>query len=197
MTVLAPRLRARALAERYVSVPVARVLLALRVSPNALTLAGLAVAGGSGYLLSEGRLAVGAAAMLAGAALDMLDGTLARLGQRATRFGALLDSTADRLGEAAVLFGLLAFYVRDGHELGVYLVVGALVTSQMVSYLRARAESLGVPSDVGLMGRPERVVVLGGGLLAGYPLYALGIVLVLSGVTSLQRVCHALRQTKD
>jgi CDP-diacylglycerol--glycerol-3-phosphate 3-phosphatidyltransferase len=195
MTLLAPRLRARALAEKYVSIPLARLLQALRISPNSLTLAGLAVSIGAGYLLSEGWLIAGGAVMLAGAFLDMLDGPLARLGQQASRSGAFLDSVADRLGEAAVLFGLLVFYVRDGHELGTYLTVGALVASQMVSYLRARAEGLGIPSDVGFMGRPERVVVLGAGLLAGYPLYPLAIILALSGVTMAQRIYHTLRHS--
>ena len=195
MMLLAPRLRARALTEKYVSIPLARLLQALRISPNSLTLTGLAVSIGAAYLLSEGWLIAGGAMMLAGAFLDMLDGPLARLKQQASRSGAFLDSVADRLGEAAVLFGLLVFYVRDGHELGVYLTVGALVASQMVSYLRARAESLGIPSDVGFMGRPERVVVLGAGLLAGYPLYPLAIILALSGVTMAQRIYHALRHS--
>ena len=193
MTLLAPRLRARALAEKYVSIPLARFLQALRISPNSLTLTGLAVSVGAGYLLSEGWPIAGGAVMVAGAFLDMLDGPLARLGQRASRSGAFLDSVADRLGEAAVLFGLLVFYIRDGHELGAYLTVGVLVASQMVSYLRARAESLGIPSDVGFMRRPERVVVLGVGLLAGYPLYPLAIILALSGVTMVQRIYHTLR----
>ena len=180
MMLLAPRLRARALTEKYVSIPLARLLQALRISPNSLTLTGLAVSIGAAYLLSEGWLIAGGAMMLAGAFLDMLDGPLARLKQQASRSGAFLDSVADRLGEAAVLFGLLVFYVRDGHELGTYLTVGALVASQMVSYLRARAEGLGIPSDVGFMGRPERIIVLGAGLLLGLQLYAMG--LILSGV---------------
>ena len=197
MTLLAPRLHAKALADRYFSIPLARLLLALHISPNGLTLTGLAVAVGAGYLLSEGWLRAGGAVMLAGAVLDMLDGAVARLSNRATRFGAFLDSVADRLGEAAVLFGLLAYYVRQPSETGIYLVVGALVASMMVSYLRARAESLGVPGDVGIMGRSERVVVLGVGLLAGYPRYSLGIILALASLTVLQRLYHVLRQTRE
>ena len=196
MTRPSPQAQAKALATRYFSNPVARVLLAMHISPNALTLAGLAVAGGAGYLLSEGWLLAGGAVMLAGAALDMLDGAVARLGQRATRFGAYLDSAADRLGEAFVLLGLLAHYVREPSELGIYLVAGALVASMMVSYLRARAEALGVTGEVGIMARTERVVVLSGSLLAGYPLYGLGIIVALSSLTSIHRVYHVLRQTE-
>ena len=197
MTRPSPQAQAKALATRYFSTPVARVLLALHISPNGLTLAGLTVAVGAGYLLSEGWLLAGGAVMLAGAVLDMLDGAVARLGQRTTRFGAYLDSAADRLGEAAVLLGLLAYYVRQPSEdLGIYLVVGALVASMMVSYLRARAEALGVTGEVGIMARTERVVVLSGSLMAGYPLYGLGIILALGSLTSLHRIYHVLRQTE-
>ena len=189
----APRLQAKAWATRVLVDPVARGLHALGIHPNAITLAGFAIAVGAGYLLSEGRLLAGGLVMLAGAGADLFDGAVARLGGKASTFGALLDSVMDRLGEAAVLFGLLVFYVRDAHALGVYLVFGALVTSLLVSYLRARAEGLGVAGDVGLMGRPERVVVLGAGLLAGYPLYALGVIVALASVTVVQRAMQVWR----
>ncbi len=194
---LAPRLHAKAWVTRYVITPLARVLLVLHVPPNALTLAGLAVAAAAGYLLSEGHLLMGGIVMLAGASGDMLDGAVARLGNRVSRFGAFLDSAVDRLSEAVVFFGLLIYYVDQSHELGVYLSVGALVTSMMVSYLRARCESLGVLADVGFMGRPERIVVLGVGLLTGYPLPALGAILGLASLTVMQRVVHAARQMRD
>ena len=196
-TRLAPRLHVKDWAARYAANPVARVLVRLHVHPNAVTLAGLAVAVVAAYFLSEGRLVLGGAVFLGGAATDMLDGAVARLGGRASAFGALLDSVADRLGEAAVLFGLLVFYVRAGHELGAYLAFGAMVTSVLVSYLRARTEGLGLTGDVGLMGRPERVVVLGAGLLVGYPLYAMGVVAALASVTIAQRMFNVLAQARE
>ena len=188
-----PRLRAKAWATRFVSAPLARVLLTLHVSPNAITLAGFAVVAGAAYLLAEGELLLGGLVMLAGASMDMLDGAVARLGNKESTFGAFLDSVTDRLGESVVLFGLLVLYVRDAHELGAYLAFGTMVASYTTSYLRARAEGLGVPGDVGFMGRPERVVVLGVGLIAGYELYALGVILVVSGITVAQRVAHVWR----
>ena len=184
------RVRSKKWATRYVSGPIARLLIALHVSPNAITVAGFLVAAGGAYLISEGEIVIGGAVMLAGAAMDMFDGAVARLANKASTFGAFLDSVTDRLGEAAVLFGLLVFYVRDDHELGAYLAVGTLVLSLMVSYTRARAEGLGVPGDVGFMGRPERVIVLGVGLLAEQPLYAMGIIMAVSGLTIVQRVAH-------
>lgn len=198
MKAQAPRLSLRAAAERFVAHPVARVLIALRVHPNALTLAGFGVAVAAAWLLADGRLLAGGAVMLAGAAMDMLDGSVARLSGKASVFGAFLDSVMDRLGEAVVLFGLAAFYARSSDEWGVSLAFGALTASLMVSYMRARAEGLAIGrSDVGLMGRPERVVVLGAALLLGYPLYGLGVIAALSALTMAQRAWHVLRATRE
>ena len=193
----APRLRARAWAARVVVEPPARLLLALHVHPNAITVAGFAVSVGAAYLLAVGRpLWLGGLVMLAGAALDMFDGAVARLGGKESTFGAMLDSVLDRLGEVAVLFGLLIFFVRTENDGGAYLAFGALAASLMVSYLRARSEGLGVPGDVGLMGRPERIVVLGAGLLLGYPAWALGIIVALGSLTVVQRAVHVWRASR-
>ena len=189
----APRLQVRAWAARFVVEPPARLLLALHIHPNAITAAGFAVAVGAAYLLAEGLLWQGGIVMLAGAALDMYDGAVARLGGKESTFGAMLDSVLDRLGEVVVLFGLLVFYVRGADDVGAYLAFGALAASLMVSYLRARSEGLGVPGDVGLMGRPERIVVLGAGLLLGYPAWALGIIAALGSLTVVQRAVHVWR----
>ncbi len=189
----APRLQVRAWAARFVVEPPTRLLLALHIHPNAITAAGFAVAVAAAYLLAEGRLWQGGIVMLAGAALDMYDGAVGRLGGKESRFGAMLDSVLDRLGEVVVLFGLLVFYVRAGDDTGAYLAFGALAASLMVSYLRARSEGLGVPGDVGLMGRPERIVVLGAGLLLGYPSWALGIIAALASLTVVQRAVHVWR----
>lgn len=189
----APRLQVRAWAARVVVEPPARLLLALHIHPNAITATGFAVAVAAAYLLAEGRLWQGGIVMLAGAAMDMYDGAVARLGGKESTFGAMLDSVLDRLGEVAVLFGLLVFYVRAEDDAGAYLAFGALASSLMVSYLRARSEGLGVPGDVGLMGRPERIVVLGAGLLLGYPAWALGIIAGLGSLTVVQRAVHVWR----
>ena len=196
---LEPRQHAKAWATRYVTNPLARVLVTLHVSPNVLTLLGLAIAIGAGVLLGKGQILAGGLVMLAGASTDMLDGAVARLGGKASPFGALLDSVADRLAEAAVLGGLLAYYVGldQPHLLGTYLTLGTLVASFMVSYLRARSEGLGIPADVGIMGRPERIIVLGIGLVAGYPLYALGVIAGLASLTVVQRVIHVARRSSN
>jgi CDP-diacylglycerol--glycerol-3-phosphate 3-phosphatidyltransferase len=160
-----------------------------------ITVFGLFVSMGAGYLIAEGFLIWGGVVMLAGAIMDMFDGAVARMTGKASTFGAFLDSVLDRLGEAAVLMGLLAFYVRGGDELGAYLAFGTVVLSIMVSYSRARAEGLDIQGDVGFMGRPERIVVLGAGLLLRMPEYALGLIMVVSAITIGQRMAHVWRNT--
>lgn len=196
MKTLVPRLRLRGLMTRVFVQPIARGLIAMKITPNLITLVGFGVAAYSAYLLSDGHLLIGGIVMLIGAAMDMFDGTVARLSGKDSVFGAFFDSVMDRLGEAAVLFGLAVFYVRDGHDLGAYLAFGALTASMMISYLRARAEGLSIPGDVGLLGRPERVVVLGVALLVGYPIYALGIIAGVGSLTVVQRGWHVWRATR-
>ena len=187
------RVRAKGWTTRYFSGPVARVLIALRISPNAITMAGFLVSVAAAYLISEGGFITGGIVMLGGAVMDMFDGAVARLTGKASTFGAFLDSILDRLGEAAILFGLLVFYVREANEFGSFLAFGTVVLSIMVSYSRARAEGLGVSGDVGIMGRPERVVLMGIGLLTMYPEYAMGMIIVVSIITMLQRTAHVWR----
>ena len=192
----APRLQTKNLAARYVSGPVARVLVALHVSANAITLAGTAVVMASAYFAADGRFLIAGLVFLAGSTMDLFDGPVARLTGEANRLGAFLDSLMDRVGEGALLFGLLVFHVRTGHELGAYLAFSAAVISMLVSYSRARAEALGIEGDVGILGRPERVVVLTVGLLAGYPVPALGLIVAAGSFTVLQRFAHVWRSAR-
>lgn len=188
------RIPAKVWATRYFSHPIARVLLALHIGPNLLTFAGFLVACAAAWLLAEGVILWGGVVMLAGAVMDMFDGAVARLGGKASVFGAFFDSVMDRLGEAVVLVGIGVYYTREGHELGVLLAFGALVASVMVSYTRARAEGLGIEGDVGVLGRPERIVVLGAGLLSGFVLWALGIIAAVAGLTVLQRIWYVWKR---
>lgn len=151
-------------------------------------------------IITDHLFAAGFVVLLAGFC-DMLDGALARRTGRVTRFGGVLDSTLDRLAEGAVLLGILVIYAREQSILGVSIVGVALLGSVLVSYIRARAEAVGVDCEVGLFTRAERVVVLALGLLLSQIDYALivalGIVMVLSFVTVSQRLIHVWQKTKS
>ena len=156
---------------RYVELPGARALNAIGLTPNSITLLGFAVCVAGAALTALGWPLYGGIVFLAGGLLDLFDGALARLTDRASPFGALLDSVFDRLGEAALFVGLGLYYLMlplPAREmlLSMLAVLLGLVFSQGVSYLRARGEGLGVFTRSGLMTRSERVVILGSGLIA-------------------------------
>ena len=192
------RARARRLLAQYFEEPGARLLRTLKLTPNAVTVLGLAVTAVAAYLAFQGAFLLAGLVLVLASTLDMLDGALARLTSRATRFGAVLDSFADRVAEALLLLGLLLFYLGEDSETGAVLVFLVLVTSYLVSYLRARGEGLGIPMhDTGLGTRTERVIVMVLGLLTGLVLVALSIVLALSLFTSGQRLFHLWRQAGE
>ena len=193
--------KARKAVSSYLETPAVRLLRGLGLSPNAVTLLGLLTAGASAFLLSTGYLLAGGVALLVAGVFDLFDGALARATGRVSMYGALLDSIADRVSEAAVLLGLLVFYVGRSETLGAVLVFVAFAGSVMVSYVRARAEGLGIECEVGIMTRPERVVVLGAGLIIAHwwtaaVVVALAAVAALSFVTSGQRIAHVLGQMR-
>ncbi|MFH1015792.1 MAG: CDP-alcohol phosphatidyltransferase family protein [Chloroflexota bacterium] len=192
--------RARESAARAFSQPIARVLAKTGISPTALTWTGFLIALGGGALIALGYPFIAGVAVLVGAAFDMLDGALARLTNRVTRFGAVLDSTLDRLGEVAVLLGILVAYALSGSVAGILLTGLALPGSLLVSYLRARAEAISLDCKVGLFTRTERVVIVSLGLLFSrfdYALIAaLAIIVFFSFLTVAQRLLYIWQQTK-
>ncbi len=185
---------------RYLTEPATRILAKTRLSPNALTILGFVLSVAIAWILAQGHLFLSGFLVLFSGWFDLIDGALARATGRTTRFGALLDSTLDRLGEAALLFGLLFYYLRQDAFQESLLLFAVLVGSVMVSYIRARAEGLGLESQVGLFTRPERVVLLALGLILSPLEPALLIVLWLLAVgtnlTAIQRLFYAWRQTR-
>lgn len=184
------RTQVRKVSTRYLESPAARLLQKVGLTPNQLTMIGLLLSGATAYLLSEGLFAAGGVLLILASTLDMADGSLARLQGRASPAGALLDSTADRISEAVIFLGLLLFYLSPRSISEILLIFLALISSFMVSYLRARGEGLGVDCNVGVMTRPERVLVLAAGLLIGQIFVALVIIAAFSFITALHRFWH-------
>ena len=178
---------------RYVEVPGAKMFRSVGLTPNAITILGFLTCVASAYLVGSGWLLAGGIVFLLGGGLDLFDGALARLNGQASPFGALLDSVFDRLGEAALFVGLGVYALRADFSEGqqfffVTVLMLALIFSQGVSYLRARGEGLGVFTKAGLMTRPERVVLLGAGLLLGQIQWFLLAIAIVSCFTLFQRM---------
>lgn len=171
--------------------PIVSPLAAIGVTPNMISVAGFAGNVAAACLAAGGYLLWAGVVMLFFSALDLLDGALARKTGTVTKFGAVFDSVLDRLSEAAVLAGLLFHYTQiGGHTQEIALIYAAVVGSIMVSYVRARAEGIGLELREGLFTRAERVILLGGALLLGgdVVLWALWILAILSNFTAAQRL---------
>jgi CDP-diacylglycerol--glycerol-3-phosphate 3-phosphatidyltransferase len=142
------------------------------INPNILTVIGVALNVGCGLLFGLGSFFYAGVALVVANLFDMLDGQVARLSGRVTRFGGFLDSSLDRLSDMVVFVGLMVFYARDTEfhsTLNVFLAGAGLMGSVMVSYASARAESLIPKCDVGFLRRPERVVLFIIGALSTHP----------------------------
>jgi CDP-diacylglycerol--glycerol-3-phosphate 3-phosphatidyltransferase len=180
--------------------PAARALLRAGIPPDAVTVAGtLGVVAAAVLLAARGHIVVATFVITACALLDVLDGVMARIAGRSSRFGALLDSTCDRVADAAV-FGALVYWLSvTGRHVTAVAALLALVLGFVVSYVKARAEGLGLGANVGLAERFERLVLVGlGGLAYGvgvpYALdVALWLVVALSALTVGQRMVHVYR----
>jgi CDP-diacylglycerol--glycerol-3-phosphate 3-phosphatidyltransferase len=185
----------------YLAESPARLLARTPVTPNILTWFGFLLAAGGAVLIAMGQLLAAGLVVLVAAFFDILDGALARLTDRATPFGAVLDSTLDRFSEAVLLVGILVFYTGIRSVVPILLVSLTLVGSFLVSYIRARAETLGLDCQVGLFTRGERVILLVLGLclspVAGWALpVALLVILVFSFVTVIQRLVYVWQKTR-
>jgi CDP-diacylglycerol--glycerol-3-phosphate 3-phosphatidyltransferase len=185
----------------YISKPIVRLLSRTPLTPNTVTWIGFGITVIAGALVvTEHLLAAGIVVLVAGL-FDMLDGALARITGKVTRFGAILDSTLDRISEAVVLLSLLAIFA-EGRQVTESVLVGvALLGSFMVSYIRARMEGLGIECKAGLFTRPERVIVLALGLLLSQFDYALltalSVITFFSWLTVIERMVYAWRKLKD
>jgi phosphatidylinositol phosphate synthase len=177
-------------------------LIESRLTPNAISLTGLALNVLAAALIWEGLTFLGGVAFIVGSIMDTLDGRYSRMSGKGTPFGAFLDSTLDRAEEGIVLAAVAGQFALAGDRVAVAAVVVAVLASLMVSYTRARAEALGVECKVGIATRPVRVVILSVGLvfahgasLGGFGLLkpAVYVLAALSVITVGQRVWHVRR----
>lgn len=171
-------------------------LIESRLTPNAISLTGLVLCLIAAGLVYVDEVLLGGIAFIIGSVCDMLDGKYSRMSGKASPFGAFLDSTLDRIEEGVMLTVIAASFAASQEKLATAATAGAIVSSLMVSYTRARAEALGVECKVGFGNRAGRVIILSAGLvLTGLGVsnvleYAVYVLAALSTVTVLQRIFH-------
>jgi CDP-diacylglycerol---glycerol-3-phosphate 3-phosphatidyltransferase len=171
-------------------------LAATGINPNLLTLLGLLVNFGAAACFAVGQFRTGAIIIFCAGFLDMLDGQVARRQNRVTAFGAFYDSTLDRYADLALYLGLLVYYSVSGRTPYVVLAAVATAGSVMVSYARARAESLIPQCKVGFMERPERLVLLMIGGIFNRMAQVLWVIAVISTISVIHRIFYTWQETR-
>ena len=174
---------------------VARALDKVGVSPNMMTYFGLLLTAGVAVLAGLGEIRWAGVAYFVSAIGDAMDGTLARVSGKGSRFGAFLDSSIDRFEESIVFLGLSIFYALEGGQWEIPLLLLVTVGSLMVSYSRARAEALGVECKVGFMTRVPRVVIMIAGMILDQVFITLIILAATTLFTSFHRMYHVWKIT--
>ena len=183
-------------ASRWLLDKIVDAIAATGVNPNVLTAFGMVVNLWAAVLFATGMFRSAAAVIFLAGFLDMLDGQVARREKRVTAFGAFFDSTLDRYSDMALYMGLLVYYAVNARASYVILAAVATAGSVMVSYTRARAESLIPTCKVGFMERPERLVllILGGTFDRMAP--ALWVISLVSTITVIHRIVYTWQETK-
>ena len=183
---------------RGIVVPITRAISWSGVTPNFVTIAGFILTAADAAVLAMGYVQMAGLILILAAVLDAIDGSLARLQNRVTRFGAFLDSTIDRFSEAVLLLGALIYYLNQGQaRTEIILLFVALFGSLLVSYTKARGEAIGVPVKGGLLSRFERIVILIIAMLLNELTVALWILAVLTNVTAIQRIWLVWQSIKE
>lgn len=195
--------------------PLVKLFTRWNVNPNTFTVWGLIITTLATIVvfINPRWISIAGALILIGGICDIIDGKLARSAGRVTKFGALFDSSIDRYSEVVMFFGIAVYYVRHNDFLLSVVTFIALGGSTMVSYVRARAESLGFEAKVGMMQRPERIVFIGSGAVLHFKLFDLSIfhvtnypvtlleiaiwlVALLANYTAIYRLIHVYKQDK-
>jgi len=177
--------------------PIGKFLNRLGLTPNSMTLLGLIGNAIGAYFLARGQMTIGGLIILLMGPIDALDGTMARLRGMDGQFGAFVDSVTDRYSELIIFAGLLYYYASTSDYLGVILVYIAAAGSVLVSYVRARGQSLGWDTKVGILTRMERYLVLAPTLILNIQIVGIAIIAVFANFTALQRIVDVRRQSQN
>ncbi len=170
--------------------PIGGFLNRTGITPNSITMLGLAGTTIGAYIISQGKMTIGGIVLLAFVLVDVLDGTMARLRGEPSDFGAFVDSVSDRYAEFITFGGLAYYFLSQDNHLGVMVTFLATAGSVLVSYVKARAEGLGFTAKVGILTRVERYIVLIPLLIFNQPFLAVVIIALLGNITAFQRIAY-------
>ncbi|GMV34499.1 CDP-alcohol phosphatidyltransferase family protein [Chloroflexi bacterium CFX5] len=177
--------------------PIGGFLNRLGLTPNSITLLGLAGTTIGAYVIAQGKMTTGAFILLASVLVDAFDGTMARLRGEPSDFGAFVDSVSDRYAELVTFGGLIYFFLTQNDTPGAMVSFLAAAGSVLVSYVKARAEGLGFTAKVGILTRLERYIVLIPLLVFNQPFIAAAVIAVLANITAYQRILHVRAQGRE
>lgn len=177
--------------------PIGGFLNRLGLTPNSITLLGLAGTTIGAYVIAQGKMTTGAFILLASVLVDAFDGTMARLRGEPSDFGAFVDSVSDRYAELVTFGGLIYFFLTQNDTPGAMVSFLAAAGSVLVSYVKARAEGLGFTAKVGILTRLERYIVLIPLLIFNQPFIAAAVIAVLANITAYQRILHVRAQGRE
>jgi CDP-diacylglycerol--glycerol-3-phosphate 3-phosphatidyltransferase len=177
--------------------PIAGFLNRLGLLPNVATLLGLFGTTIGAFFLATGQITIGGLIILVAAPFDAIDGTMARLRGESSSFGAFVDSVTDRYAELVIFGGLTIYYLQRADWLGVVLCYLAAAGSMLVSYIRARGQSVGYETKIGILTRVERFLILIPCLIFNIPIVAVGAIAFFANLTAFQRILDVRRQAYE
>jgi len=173
----------------FLDIPLSPVLKKIGIHPNILTVTGFFITVLAALVIPH-NIKLGGLLILIGGLFDMLDGIVARINNKITRFGAFLDSVLDRYFDAFLFLSIAWYLTGKGNHTGAFLSLGTMLGAFLISYARARAEGLGESCHTGIMERPERIILLIFATITGLLIPILWLMLVLTHITVVQRIYH-------
>ena len=182
---------------KWILDPLAVFFNRIGLTPNTMTLLGLAGNFVGAYFVAQGKIVTGGLFMLISTPFDALDGHMARLRGEASEWGAFVDSVTDRYGELAILGGLLYYFVSTGSLVASTVTFAAAAGTVLVSYVKARAEAVGFEARVGILTRVERYLVLAPLLVLNQPVAAVWFIAIFANFTALQRIYYVRAQARS
>lgn len=179
----------------FLDKPLESIAKKISISPNILTVIGFLVTTAAAISIPF-NIKMGGVLIVVGGIFDMFDGIVARTNGKATQFGALLDSTLDRYSDSFIFIGIAWHFFDMNNLAGVIFTVGSLVGALLISYVRARAEGIGIECNVGIMERPERLVLISVGCVTGWLFYIIVALFFFGHITAIQRIIHVYKMTR-